>query len=595
MPVTAPRRGTDPAAPWNTSVRYSSLHSGTAARWGVVLTACVNMAFELFLLGWLLQSEHMPRHTGQWATDAAAVFVVASIGAMEALRLVNVVSLSVASVVARDPVPQPVPAGLRVALLTTIVPAKEPLETVRATLVAARQVRYEGGVDVWLLDEGDDDDVRTMCAELGIRHFSRRGVEAWNTDSGPFRAKRKHGNYNAWLDAHGDDYDVFLSVDPDHVPREDFAEHMLGYFTDPTVAYVVAPQSYANSPDSMVAAAAESQQFPFHTIIQRAANRYHCAMLVGTNNAVRISALRSIGGLRDSVTEDMATGLYLHSTRVPGSRRYWRSVYTPAVVAVGEGPSSFGDFYSQQDRWARGTFDVLMLDFWRRAWRLPPAQLLHYLLITSFYPSMALGWILGAVNAVLFAAVGAQGITVPLALWLLLYVDATAFQAILYIRNRRHNVSPFEAEGSYGLSGMAMSVLASPIFANALLKALLRAPASFVVTPKGGSATRDGLFTHRLHLGWGALFAASLLVPVWRGTFSAPQAAWPAVALLICLVPPVLSAVDRRRRRDVPVPEDAVAPHPGVGPTAFAAVPPPGWLTPAPVTTVPHTWSKDPS
>ena len=61
-------------------------------------------------------------------------------------------------------------------------------------------------------------------------------------------------------------------------------------------------------------------------------------MLVGTNNAVRIDALLAVGGLSDSVTEDMATSLVIHSTRNPATSRRWRSVYTPDVLAIGEGP-----------------------------------------------------------------------------------------------------------------------------------------------------------------------------------------------------------------------------------------------------------------
>jgi cellulose synthase/poly-beta-1,6-N-acetylglucosamine synthase-like glycosyltransferase len=144
-------------------------------------------------------------------------------------------------------------SGQRVAFLTTIVPGKEPLELVRPTLEAARSIRYDGPFDVWLLDEGDDYEVRQTCAELGVRHFSRCGVEAWNQPFGPFKAKTKHGNYNAWLEAHGDDYDFFLGVDPDHVPLPNFAERFLGYFRDADVAFVVGPQVYGNYDNSSCA------------------------------------------------------------------------------------------------------------------------------------------------------------------------------------------------------------------------------------------------------------------------------------------------------------------------------------------------------
>ena len=78
------------------------------------------------------------------------------------------------------------------------------------------------------------------------------------------------------------------------------------------------------------------------------------AMFVGTNNAVRISALRAIGGLQDSITEDAATSIVWHAARNPETGARWKSVYTPDVLAVGEGPTTWRDFFTQQHRWACG-------------------------------------------------------------------------------------------------------------------------------------------------------------------------------------------------------------------------------------------------
>ena len=92
----------------------------------------------------------------------------------------------------------------------------------------------------------------------------------------------------------------------------------------------VGPQVYGNY-DNLVTKGAESQQFVFHGLIQRLGNRFRSPMLVGTNNAVRIASLEQIGGLRDSITEDLATSLAWHSKRNPATGRNWRSVYTPDV------------------------------------------------------------------------------------------------------------------------------------------------------------------------------------------------------------------------------------------------------------------------
>jgi cellulose synthase/poly-beta-1,6-N-acetylglucosamine synthase-like glycosyltransferase len=518
-------------------VRYRSL-LGLERRHPVltlVITATC-MLLEIGFVYWLLQPQHLPPLEGNTQENLANIFVVAAIALIEVMRMINVISLSLASLAVRNPIPVRPQADLRVAFATTIVPSKEPLEVVRRTLAAAREIVHPGILDVWLLDEEDDPAVRRMCTQLGVKHFTRKGVERWNQKSGPYKTRSKHGNYNSWIAAHGDDYDVLASVDPDHVPVENFLERLLGYFRDPDVAYVVGPQNYANC-DNFVTKGAESQQFPFHSVIQRASNLYNCAMLVGTNNALRISALREIGGLRDSVTEDMATGFAFHTRRNPDSGRRWKSVYTPDVLAHGEGPTTWTDYFSQQMRWSRGTFEVIKHDFWRRFWRLRPGQLLHYGLITTFYPSMAIAWILGAVGAVLYLGVGASGIHVPVNIWVALYTDTAALQFGLYIWNRRYNVSPYEVEGSFGLIGMLMSVLSSPIYASSLISAVLARPARFVVTPKGSAGNADRLFTFRRQLQWGVVIGGALVASLVLHHATLVACFWPMVAFLVCLTP----------------------------------------------------------
>jgi cellulose synthase/poly-beta-1,6-N-acetylglucosamine synthase-like glycosyltransferase len=516
-------------------------------RWlGAALIATANIVIEIVFFAWLLRPGHFTdTNPGpvEHLAQIANVFVIVSIAGIEVLRLLNVVSLSLASITARDPIPVTPDPTVRVAFLTTIVPSKEPVDVVRDTMRAAKRIRHRGVFDIWLLDEGDDDAVRAMCDELSIRHFTRKGIPGYNTAKGPFRAKTKHGNYNAWVDAHGADYDVLLSVDPDHVPLANFAERILGYFRDPDVAFAVGPQCYKNG-EAFVTRAAESQQFPFHSVIQRAANRYGAPMLVGTNNAIRIGALKAIGGLADSITEDMATGLAFHTNRNPATGQRWKSVYTPDVLSAGEGPSSWSDYFSQQRRWSRGTFEILLTTFWRRFPRLSPGGMLHYTLITTFYPSMAVGWLLGIVNAVLFLALGVSGMTISPQVWFALYTDATAFSLWLYLNNRRYNVSPYEPPGSRGLKGMLMSVLSAPLYAVQLLSTLGRRPARFVVTPKGASSSSDGLRTFRNPIGWAVLLIAAIAVSFARGYASPAALLWPLAGLVICALPLLLWRLD---------------------------------------------------
>jgi cellulose synthase/poly-beta-1,6-N-acetylglucosamine synthase-like glycosyltransferase len=527
-------------------VQFRRLEGSRPVRSTLLVLAA--LVFVGGFLVWLLLPSHWPEWGENTVVNVASVVMTVTTGVIGLFAFLNVATLCRATLLARDPVPVRPPGGQKVAFLTTIVPQAESLELVRPTLEAARKIRHDGRLDVWLLDEGDDDDVKRMCAELGVNHFSRRGVERWNQPSGANKAKTKHGNYNAWLEAHGHEYEFMLGVDPDHVPLPNFAERLLGYFRDPDVAFVVGPQVYGNY-QGFVVRSAESQQFLFHSLLQRAGNRSRTPMLVGTNNAIRLRALRQVGGFQDSITEDMATSLAMHAARNPDTSNRWTSVYTPDVVSVGEGPASFTDYFSQQDRWSRGTDEVLVSRFWRTAHRLGPRGLMHYALLTCYYPTAAVAWMLGALNAILYFSMGAGGVVVPAHVWLMLYVDAAALQVGLYLYNRRHNVSPHEKKGSAGIAGMLISALSAPIYAASLAAVMMRRSSGFVTTPKGDARTRDTVITFRKHLLWAVVFGVPLALSFVLGNHHASMRAWSIASLMVCLLPVAIWRVELRRQR----------------------------------------------
>ncbi|CAM5610221.1 cellulose synthase (UDP-forming) OS=Streptomyces sp. ACT-1 OX=1609288 GN=SACT1_5002 PE=4 SV=1 [Streptomyces griseus subsp. griseus] len=335
------------------------------------------------------------------------------------------------------------------------------------------------------------------------------------------------------------------------------------------------PQVYGNY-DTFVTKAAESQQFLFHALIQRAGNRYGSPMFVGTSNAVRISALKQIGGLYDSITEDMATGFEIHRHRNPATGKKWRSVYTPDVLAVGEGPTAWTDFFTQQLRWSRGTYETIIGQFWKGFGTMPPGKLFNYTMMIIFYPMSAMNWILAALSCALFLGMGASGVQIDPTIWMMLYGNASALQIGLYIWNRRHNVSPHEPEGSGGLAGMVMSALSAPIYARSLMDAVLRRKSGFVVTPKGDSSSPDTLFgTFRIHLFFIAVFGASMIASFFLGHSHPAMVTWATLALLITAAPIIgwrytIRAEKKKRRAGGgshrsggPAPEPRPQPLPG--------------------------------
>lgn len=529
-------------------VRYRSLISreGHRARTRLLLVAAPLAA--LGVPAWLLQPRHWTalESVPQWAY-AADVAVLVCLGLLGFCRLVTATSHAHATLVARDPVPvAPVP-GTRVALLAS-APAGESLAAVRATLEGAVRVRHDGPVDVWVLDAEGDPQVRELCETLGVRHFTRKGVERWNRPEGPFRAGARHGDHNAWLDAHGDAYEFTACVGAGQVPLPNYLERTLGYFRDPDIAFVVGPQVHDDH-GTAVTRAAESHRLLVDASVQRAANRYGSALFAGTTNAVRVSALRQAGGLYDSAAGDLATGLEIHSRRNPATGRAWRSVHTPDVVAVGGGPSSWAGFFGLQRHRSRGACESLLRQFWKASWKLRPGSLLTYTLAATRYPLAGLGWLVTVLACVLLLLVGAPGFD-P-AVWLALHGTAAAFRIALCLGTRGRNVSPHRPRGCSGVAGAAMSALAAPLHLTALGGALLRRTPRRTAAAGTGPARADRLAAFGVHLLWAALLAGALFAAFPLGHAHPAPLAWAAAMLLTALAPLLVRQSGVLRRQAV--------------------------------------------
>lgn len=469
---------------------------------------------------------------------------------LQLFLIIGTYSATRSTVKAKDPVPVRPPKNLRVAFATTRAPG-EPVSLVKNTLEAMKQVHYKNGrVDVWLLDETMDPELWPICHKLGVYYFSRSDNPEWNTSNSgdPFlAAKSKHGNFNSWrkyLGMKDIRYDILAGVDTDQVPEPNFLERLLGYFRDPDVAYVVGPQVYGNyGPGlrNLVARWAESQASFFQSTIQRAGNASRSPMFVGTNYAVRMPVLDQIGGFQPCITEDMATGLAIHTRRNPTTGNRWKSVYTPDVLAVGEGPDMWGSYFTQQWRWAAGTFDTWRRVVWRVFFRLSPRVMLHYFLMLTFYPIAALTWLLGVASTMIYLLTGATAILAPWAEFVSLYLMSLVMQLSLYFWNRRFNVSPHEPQGSYGVAGMAITSITAPIYLSALVGMAIGKKVHFVVTTKGGKARRhDAPQTFRIHLLWAGLLAIGMIFGMSLGHNHPAMLIWAVLQIGVCLTPFVL-------------------------------------------------------
>jgi cellulose synthase (UDP-forming) len=438
---------------------------------------------------------------------------------------------------ARDPIPMRPPSGLRVAVLTTIVPSREPVELVMTTLRAMQRIRHDGALDVWLLDEGDDPEVRRRCEELGVRHFSRKGRPEWNQPSGPFRARTKHGNHNSWRVDHELDYDVVAQMDPDHVPFPNFLERTLGYFADPDVAFVVAPQVYGNLQESFVARGSAELAYLFHGVIQRGGNGHEAPLLIGTNHLYRPAAFRQIGGYQDCIIEDHLTSMAIYTAVNEETGGNWKGVYTPDIVAVGEGPATYSDFFSQQKRWSYGIWQIVRAHSARLYPRMRTRQQrLSFFALQTHYPTSAIVWVGGVVLSALYLLGGVTVTHLPLPLWGGLFGANLLVGLVFTFGMRRFNLVEHERR-SWGLAGLLLDLLTGPVYVAAAAAQLAGRPLVYVVTAKGSAATRDTWRTFRPHLLWlsvagGCIVAGQLLHHDYPTLYL-----WAGITALICLVP----------------------------------------------------------
>lgn len=250
-------------------------------------------------------------------------------------------------------------------ILTTYFPG-EPYSMVTTTLKAIKRIRYPH--TTYLCDEANDPYLKRFCEENGIRHVTRSN-----------RKDAKAGNINNTLQKHATG-DICVILDPDHIPQPDFLDPILPHFANPEVGFVQIVQSYYNTNESLVARGAAEQTFQFYGPMMMTLNSYGAVNAIGANCVFRRAALDSIGGHAPGLCEDMHTAMLLYA-------KGWKAVYVPQVLAKGLAPSNLTNFFKQQIKWSRGSFDLWIKVYPRIFKKLTNRQKIHYGILPMHYLS----------------------------------------------------------------------------------------------------------------------------------------------------------------------------------------------------------------
>jgi cellulose synthase (UDP-forming) len=187
----------------------------------------------------------------------------------------------------------------------------------------------------------------------------------------------------------------------------------------------------------------------------------------------RRSALEHVGGFpENSLTEDFELSIRLHALG-------WRSRYVSEVLARGLGPEDMAAYVSQQHRWARGCLSALPAAL--RA-RLPWRLRAQYVLSAMFFLS---GWsvLIYMLLPVVRILTGAQPLASASADQFLLHFAPYFTASLLTV--------VLAGAGMYTFAAFALTAASFWLHIHASLRALLRRPGRFVVTPKRGRAGRQ--------------------------------------------------------------------------------------------------------
>ncbi|MFI7546851.1 glycosyltransferase family 2 protein [Actinoplanes sp. NPDC049599] len=424
-----------------------------------------------------------------------------------------------------SPRPKAAPPSRRGWDVDVLIPVYgEPVDVVEPVVRAAVALRG-ARVHVALLDDGHAPQMASLAARLGAAYHCR-----------PSHRGAKAGNLNDALAR--TDAPLVAVLDCDHVPGPLFLEATVGHFAAPDVAFVQTPQYYANAARNETAGAAWSQQALFFGGIATGKAALDAMFCCGTNVVFRRAALRAAGGFPESsLTEDFDLSVRLHAAG-------WRSVYVPQVLAQGLGPEDAASYVSQQLRWSRGCISALPQVL--RA-PLPFRIRLQYLLSASYF---LYGWTLAVYMLMPLVRIllGAQPLSSTSASAFLLHFAPYFVLSIAGVARA--------GSGAYTFGAFALSAATFWVGIVSTVRAVLRRPAAFVVTPKNGHGGRQPRVVAP------ALATAGLLIGVsaWGighdpspGVLNGVAFALIHAVVLLRGCAPALRAGHRGRRLGVPV------------------------------------------
>lgn len=233
--------------------------------------------------------------------------------------------------------------------VTVQLPVFNELYVAERLIDAVCKLRYpREKFEVQILDDSTDE-TQGVCKSK-VEEWKARGIDIvylHRVDRTGYKAGALDAGQKV---AKGDFIAIF---DADFVPREDFLERTVHFFTDPDVGCVQTRWGHLNREYSLLTYM-QSVYLDGHFIMEHAARNRSGRFFnfSGTAGLWRKAAIEAAGGWEhDTLTEDLDISYRAQLEK-------WKFVFVPEVETPAELPVDMNGFKSQQHRWVKGSMQT---------------------------------------------------------------------------------------------------------------------------------------------------------------------------------------------------------------------------------------------
>ena len=224
----------------------------------------------------------------------------------------------------------------------------EPPDMLIETIRSLEALDYPA-FEIVVIDNNTDDPgvwkpVEQYCADRPLVRFVH--VAPW--------PGYKSGALNLALAEHTDPRaEVIGIIDADYLVESNWLRDLIGYFAEPSVAFVQSPQDYREwEGDTYLTACYDAYAY-FFASAMRSRNERNSSIFGGTMGLIRRSVLDDIGGWDEwCITEDAEASLRIVAAGHQG-------IYIDRSYGKGIMPLTFGTLKRQRFRWCFGGIQIL--------------------------------------------------------------------------------------------------------------------------------------------------------------------------------------------------------------------------------------------